>query len=41
VATIQKIDEFERKKIESTTREDVDINQPWKEHDNNYDQPPS
>ncbi|WJX30262.1 hypothetical protein P8452_18823 [Trifolium repens] len=41
VATIQKIDEFERKKVESTTKEVVDINQPYKEHDNNYDQPPS
>ncbi|GAU49281.1 hypothetical protein TSUD_74060 [Trifolium subterraneum] len=41
VAYSQKFDEFERRKAGSTLREDIDINQPCKEHENNYDEPPS
>jgi hypothetical protein len=41
VAYSQKFDEFERIKVESPTRENVDINQPCKERDKSYDEPPS
>jgi hypothetical protein len=41
VAYSQKFDEFERRKAESATRDDVDINQPCKEHDKSYDEPHS
>jgi hypothetical protein len=33
VAYSKKFDEFDRRKVESATREDVDINQPCKEHE--------
>jgi hypothetical protein len=41
VAYSQKFDEFERRKVESASKEDLDLNQPCKEHYNNYGEPPS
>ncbi|CAJ2676159.1 ap2/erf domain-containing transcription factor [Trifolium pratense] len=41
VAYSQKFDEFQRKKAEFASREDMDLNQPCKEHHYNYDEPPS
>jgi hypothetical protein len=41
VAYSQKFDEFERRKAESASSEDVDLNQPCKEHYNNNGEPSS
>ncbi|WJX54301.1 hypothetical protein P8452_40205 [Trifolium repens] len=41
VAYSKKFDEFERRKAESASRDNVDLNQPCKEHFNNYGEPPS